>query len=108
MPPRRPRSRPRNRRPTHPGEILREEFLKPLGLTQRALAEHIGEEVKTINRLVNERGRVTIELALNLAEAFNTTPLFWINMQTLVDLWDADKPTCGPIRPAKTPTSSPV
>jgi len=56
----------RKREPTSPGEILREEFLKPLGLTQRQVADHLGYEVKVINRIVNGRTGVTPEMALKL------------------------------------------
>jgi len=76
----------RKREPTSPGEILREEFLKPLGLTQRQLADHLGCEVKVINRLVNGRTSVTPEMALKLGAAFRTSPEFWLNAQKAVDL----------------------
>jgi antitoxin HigA-1 len=75
------------RKPTSPGEILNEEFLKPLGLTQKALADHLGCDYKVINRIVNERASVTPELAIKLAAAFQTTPDFWLNAQMAVDLW---------------------
>jgi len=72
--------------PTGPGEILHEEFLVPLGLTQRELAERIGCDVKVINRIVNGRSGVTAEMALRLGAAFRTTPDFWLNAQKAVDL----------------------
>jgi addiction module HigA family antidote len=75
------------RKPTPPGEILKEEFLVPLGLTQKALAEHMGVDVKVINRLVNGKTSVSPELALKLAATFNTTPQFWLNAQMAVDLY---------------------
>jgi len=74
------------RAPTTPGEILREEFLGPLGLTQRGLADHLGCEVKVINRIVNGRTGVTAEMALRLAAALGTSAEFWINAQRAVDL----------------------
>jgi addiction module HigA family antidote len=74
------------RNPTTPGEILSEEFLKPLGLTQKRLAEHIGCDVKVINRIVNARTSLTAEMALKLAAAFRTTPEFWLNAQLAVDI----------------------
>lgn len=77
------------RKPTSPGEILKEEFLIPLELTQRALAEHLGCDIKVINRLVNGRTSVTAPLALKLAAAFNTTPEFWLNAQKAVDIYKA-------------------
>jgi addiction module HigA family antidote len=79
----------RKREPTSPGEILREEFLKPLGLTQRQLADHLGCEVKVINRIVNARTGVTPEMALKLGAAFRTSPEFWLNAQKAVDLYRA-------------------
>ena len=79
----------RLRRPTSPGEILREEFLVPLEMTQRRLAEHIGADVKVINRIVNGRTSVSAEMALKLAATFDTTPDFWLNAQQAIDLHDA-------------------
>lgn len=75
------------RKPTFPGEILNEEFLKPLGITQKELSEHLGCDYKVINRIVNERTSITPEIAIKLALAFNTTPDFWLNAQMAVDLW---------------------
>jgi len=77
---------PSNRIPTHPGEVLSEEFLKPLGLTQVALAEHVGVPVQRINELVRGKRGVTPQTAWLLAGAFGTTPDFWINLQTTHDL----------------------
>ena len=77
------------RRPTSPGEILHEEFLVPLGQTQGDLASRLGVDIKTINRVVNGRTRVSAELAIKLAEALETTPEFWLNLQTAVDIYDA-------------------
>lgn len=79
----------RKRKPTLPGEILQEEYLSPLGLTQKELADHLGCDVKVINRLINGRTRVTAPLALKLAAALNTTPEFWLNSQEAVDIFDA-------------------
>ena len=75
--------------PTGPGEILHEEFLVPLGLTQRELAERIGCDVKVINRIVNGRSGLTAEMALKLGAAFRTTPDFWMNAQKAIDSWEA-------------------
>jgi len=77
---------PQNRIPTHPGEILREEFLSPLGQTQVALAEHLGVSVQRINELVRGKRGVTPETAWLLSQAFNTTPEFWLNLQASYDL----------------------
>jgi addiction module HigA family antidote len=79
----------RLRQPTLPGEILREEFLIPLGMTQKQVANHLGCDVKVINRLVNGRTSVTAEMALRLGAAFSTTPEFWLNAQKAVDLYRA-------------------
>jgi len=66
--------RPRRRKPTSPGEILREEFLVPLGLSQKVLADHLGCDAKVVNRIVNGRCAVTAEMALRLGAAFRTSP----------------------------------
>ena len=79
------------RTPTTPGEILKEEFLVPLDMTQGKLAAHIHCDVKVINRIVNGRASVTAEMALKLAAAFNTSPEFWLNAQKAVDLHNALK-----------------
>lgn len=80
------RDRPVRRKPTTPGEILRQEFLIPLGMTQKHLADHLGCDVKVVNRIVNGRSSVTAEMALKLAASFRTTPEFWLNAQKAVDL----------------------
>jgi addiction module HigA family antidote len=77
---------PRHREPTHPGEMLREEFLKPLGLSQRDLAERIDVPYQRVNELVNRRRGVTPATALRLARVFGTTPGFWMNLQLRWDL----------------------
>jgi antitoxin HigA-1 len=80
-----------HREPTTPGEILREEYLVPLHLTQKQLADHIGCDVKVINRIVNARSAVTAPIALKLAATFDTTPEFWLNAQEAVDIWRATR-----------------
>ena len=72
--------------PTTPGEILQQEYLAPLEMSQKELADHIGQDVKVINRIVNGRSAVTAEVVLKLAAAFRTTPEFWLNAQKAVDL----------------------
>jgi addiction module HigA family antidote len=79
----------RRRQPTTPGEILREEFLAPLGLTQKELADHLDCDVKVVNRIVNGRTSVTAAMALKLGATFRTTPEFWLNAQKAVDLYRA-------------------
>ena len=81
----------RRREPTSPGEILREEFLAPLGMTQRGLAEHLGCDVKVINRIVNGRTSVSAKMALRLGAAFRMSPEFWLNAQNAVDLFRAER-----------------
>ncbi len=82
---------PRRREPTTPGEILREEFLIPLAMTQKQLADHLGCDVKVVNRIVNGRAAVSTEMALKLGAAFRTTPEFWLNAQKAVDLYKASR-----------------
>jgi addiction module HigA family antidote len=77
---------PDERIPTHPGEILSKEFLGPLGITQVALAAHIGVPVQRVNELVRGKRGVTAETAWLLAQAFDTTPDFWMNLQAAHDL----------------------
>lgn len=87
------------RKPTSPGEILSEEFLKPLEITQQELAAHLKCDYKVINRIINERASVTPEMAMRLAMALNTTPDFWLNAQMALDLWSLRirKPKIRPI-----------
>jgi addiction module HigA family antidote len=82
---------PKNRPPTPPGEILLEEFLKPLGMTQVALAEKMGVPIQRVNTLVNGKRGVTAETAILLADVLDTTPEFWMNLQVVFDLWHARK-----------------
>jgi addiction module HigA family antidote len=77
---------PTDRIPTHPGEILLEEFLQPLGVTQVELAQHIGVPVQRVNEIVRGRRGVSTETAWLLAGAFGTTPTFWMNLQMMHDL----------------------
>ena len=77
---------PENRVPTHPGEILLEEFLKPMGVTQVALSKHIEVPVQRINEIIRGKRGITPETAWLFSQAFGTTPEFWINLQTNYDL----------------------
>jgi len=77
---------PENRIPTHPGEILLEEFLKPMNLTQVQFAQHIGVPTQRINEIVNGKRGITPETAWLFAQAFGTTPEFWMNLQANHDL----------------------
>ena len=77
---------PENRLSTHPGEILLEEFLKPLGVTQVAFAKHIGVPIQRIGEIVRGKRGVTPETAWLLSQALGTTPEFWVNLQAVCDL----------------------
>jgi addiction module HigA family antidote len=77
---------PTNRTATHPGEILLHEFLEPLELTQKRLAEHLGVPIQRINELVRGKRGITPETAWLLAGALGTTPEFWMNLQANYDL----------------------
>jgi len=78
-------------RPIHPGEILREEFLVPLGLSANALSKSLSVPVTRINDIVRERRGITGDTALRLARYFGTTPQFWINLQAAYDLRNAEQ-----------------
>jgi addiction module HigA family antidote len=77
------------RKPASVGEILVEEFMEPLGLTQGALAEAMGVQRKHVNELCNGRRTVTAATALILARVFGNSPDFWLNAQRRTDLWEA-------------------
>jgi addiction module HigA family antidote len=77
---------PENRIPTHPGEVLLEEFLNPLELSQVAFAEHIGVPVQRVNEIVRRKRGVIPDTAWLFAQAFGTSPEFWLNLQTNYDL----------------------
>ncbi|MBI4288698.1 MAG: HigA family addiction module antidote protein [Chloroflexi bacterium] len=72
--------------PVHPGEVLLEEFVKPMGLSQNRLAIDIGVPPRRINEIVLEKRRITADTALRLARYFGTTPQFWLGLQTDYDL----------------------
>ena len=80
---------PTHRSPTHPGEMLREEFLTPLGLTQRELASAIRVPYQRVNEIVNGRRGITPSTALRLSRYFGNSVGFWLNLQQALDLWDA-------------------
>ena len=84
-----PNSAAIQRRPTHPGEMLREDFLPDYGLSVAGLAESLGVSRQTVNELLRERRALSPEMALRLARLFGNTPEFWLNAQRGVDLWDA-------------------
>ena len=80
---------PKERAPTHPGEMLREEFLEPMNLSQRDLANAIHVPYQRINELVNQKRGVTPSTALRLAKFFGMSPDFWLNLQIRCDLFKA-------------------
>jgi len=77
------------RPPTHPGEMLQEEFLAPLGLTQAEAARRMRMSTNRVNELVRGKRGVTAETALRLAQFLGTSPEFWLNLQMAFDLWHA-------------------
>jgi antitoxin HigA-1 len=82
---------PSHREPTHPGEMLLEEFLKPMGITQRELAASIHVPYQRINEIVNRRRGVTPNTALRLSKFFGVSPDFWLNLQLRWDLYIAQQ-----------------
>ena len=85
-----PNTRKMKRRPIHPGEILREDFMPDYDLTVTGLAAALGVSRQTVNELLRERRAVSPEMALRLSRLFGNSPEFWLNLQRSVDLWDAE------------------
>ena len=86
-----PNTRERQVRPTHPGEMLREDFMPEYGLTVSGIAKALGVPRQMVNELLRGRRTVSPEMALRLARLFGNTPEFWLNAQRAVDLWDATR-----------------
>jgi len=86
-----PNTKKPRRRPTHPGEMLREDFLPEFGLTVSRLSAAAGVSRQSINELLRGRRAVSTEMALRLARLFGNTPEFWLNAQRAIDLWDASR-----------------
>jgi len=80
---------PKNRRPTHPGAVFLEDFLTPLGITQKEAAERLRISYPRMNEIVRGKRTVTPDTALRLARFTGTEPEFWLNLQQAVDLWEA-------------------
>lgn len=78
------------RKPTSVGEILQEEFLEPLSLKISDLAQILDVHRNTASNIVNNSSRITLEMAVKLAKVFDTTPEFWLNLQTRIDLWELE------------------
>jgi len=79
------------RKPTHPGEMLREDFMPDYDLTVAGLAESLGVSRQSVNELLRERRAVSPEMALRLARLFGNSPEFWLNAQRAVDLWAVEQ-----------------
>jgi addiction module HigA family antidote len=77
------------RQPTHPGSILKEDYLIPLSITAQDMATTLGVSRKTLSKIINCRGSVSPDMALRLSRAFDTTPELWMNLQKNYDLWHA-------------------
>ena len=91
-------------KPTHPGEMLREDFMPDFGLRASDLAEKLGVSRQTVNEVLRERRAVSPAMALRLSRLFGNTPEFWLNAQRAVDLWlaqKANKTALSRIRPLK-------
>lgn len=78
------------RQPTHPGCILKQDYLLPLEISVTDLASKLGVSRKTLSKILNEKGAVTPDMALRLSRAFGTTPELWLNLQKNFDLWRAE------------------
>jgi addiction module HigA family antidote len=86
-----PNTNKRRIRPTHPGEMLREDFLPDYGLTIAGLAASLDVSRQTVNELLRERRALSSEMALRLARLFGNSAEFWLNAQRAVDLWEAEQ-----------------
>ena len=96
-----PNTRLITRRPTHPGEMLRQDFLPDYGLSVASLAEAAGVSRQSMNELLRARRALSPEMALRLARLFANTPEFWMNAQRAVDLWDAAQALKGKVERIK-------
>jgi addiction module HigA family antidote len=92
-----PNSRALQRRPVHPGEMLREDFMPDYRLTVAGLAEAAGVSRQSVNELLRERRAVSPEMAIRLARLFANSAEFWLNAQRAVDLWDAAQKLKGEV-----------
>ncbi len=92
-----PNSRPLLRRPIHPGEMLREDFMPEYGLTVAGLAEAARVSRQSVNELLRGRRALSPEMALRLSRLFGNSPEFWLNAQRAVDLWDAAQKLKGDV-----------
>jgi addiction module HigA family antidote len=91
-----------NRRPTHPGAILREDILPELSITQAALANYLGVSRLTVSEILHEKRGISAEMAVRISKVIGGTPESWLHMQEAVDLWEVEQkffsnPAIGPI-----------
>jgi addiction module HigA family antidote len=85
----------KHRSPSHPGGILKRLYLEPLNLAVNDLAKALGVSRKSVSKLVNQRGRITPQMALRLSIALHTTPQLWLNLQQNFDLWNVQRKMRG-------------
>lgn len=90
---------PKNRQPTHAGEMLLKEFLEPMGLTQKDFANHLGWTYAKVNEIVNGKRGVSPDAAIIIGDALNTGPEFWLNLQQNWDLWNSLKKRRKKVKP---------
>lgn len=83
--------RTKNRKPTHPGAILREDVLSSLGITQTELADRLCVSRRTISQIIHEHRPITPDMAIRLAHFLGTTPESWLNMQQTLDVWELER-----------------
>lgn len=83
--------RAKNRKPTHPGEILREDILPSLNITQTELADRLGVSRRSISQIIHEHRPLTPDMAIRLAHFLGTTPESWLNMQQALDVWELER-----------------
>jgi addiction module HigA family antidote len=88
-----PNTRDRKVRPTHPGEMLREDFMPDYGLSASSMSKALGVSRQTVNELLRERRAVSPEMALRLSRLFGNSPEFWSNAQCAIDLWETARTT---------------
>ena len=83
--------RNQSRRPTHPGEILREDVLPALGITQAVFASHLGVSRLTVSEVLHEKRGISAEMAVRIARVIGGTPQSWLHMQEAVDIWEVEQ-----------------
>lgn len=93
--------RAKKRRPTHPGEILREDVLPALGLTQLEFANRLGVSRRTVSELLHERRPVTPDMAIRLGKVLGNGPEIWLRMQQTLDLWELERGQRYNIKPVE-------